>query len=516
MNQFSFNQSKEQAPGSLPKSILILGGGTAGWMSATLLAKAWQALGVKVTLLESDSIGTIGVGEGTTPSIKRFFDMLGIDEKEWMQASNATFKTGIRFNNWSDKPEFSTYFHPFFSQLDQYWDQEFRHNIKLKQQGYGVSAHPDTFFPMTTLAKYHKAPKAPETFPFGMHYAYHFDAGLLAKFLKKKAQEWGVIHAIGTVSHVDTDNSGNISQVHAQDGTCYEADLFIDCSGFRSILLGETLEVPYLSFSQRLLNDSAVTIATSTNDNIVPSITQATALSAGWAWKIPLTSRVGNGYVYSSKHLDAKQAESELRAHLGLKEDEGEARHLKMKVGRYQKGWHKNCVALGLSQGFIEPLEATALHFVSQSLIDFVQAFEQGQYSAKYQEGYNQHLAKRYTDIKDYIELHYLSSHRHDTQYWKDCKAMQPSQGLSSILAAWKNTGEVDQALQQQGSQNLYTPLSWYCMLAGVGQFNRTLKSAKHLPNDAMVDIQKITEFNESCSQFFPDHKGALEAQANA
>jgi flavin-dependent dehydrogenase len=323
MSQFSFQPPGQSNIPKPPKRVLILGGGTAGWMSASLLAKMWQKQGVEITLLESDTIGTIGVGEGTTPSIKAFFDILGIDEQEWMRAANATFKTGIRFNNWSDRPEFESYFHPFFSQLDQYWDSEFRQNMKLKQQGYDVLAHPDTFFPMASLAKYNKAPIAPKEFPFGMHYAYHFDAGLLAKFLQKKAEQWGVKHAIGTVSSVDKNENGDIQRVNAKDGASFDADLFIDCSGFRSVLLGESLEVPYNSFSERLLNDSAVTIATDTDIENLPSITQATALKAGWAWKIPLTSRVGNGYVYSSKHIDASQAEKELREHLGLKADDG-------------------------------------------------------------------------------------------------------------------------------------------------------------------------------------------------
>lgn len=488
-----------------PLKILILGGGTAGWMSAALLSKQWAGMGHEVALLESDAIGTIGVGEGTTPSIKTFFDTLEIPESEWMQACNATFKTGIRFTGWSNKSGYSSYFHPFFSQLDQFHEQAFRHNSRLRAKGFDVTAHPDVFFSTALLAEQDKAPLSPGHFPFGMHYAYHFDAGLLANFLRSKAKDWGTTHHIGTLDSVSKHSDGSIASVRTIEGDHYTADVFIDCSGFRSLLLGQALEVPYISFANSLLNDAAVTLATEMTPNI-PSLTTSTALKAGWAWRIPLTSRFGNGYVYSSRHISEQEAEQELRLHLGIAPHEGKANHLKMRVGRFAKGWEKNCVALGLSQGFIEPLEATALHFVSQSLLDFVEAFTVGKATDSHQHAYNQQLASRYDGIKDYIELHYLSNSRADTQYWQDCRAFAPSKSLQAIMDTWWRGDDLIETLASLQATSLYTPLSWYCMLSGVGTYPSVSRQQHALPESAQVDIDAIKRFNQQCAAYFPAH----------
>ncbi|MGJ8692540.1 MAG: tryptophan halogenase family protein [Thalassotalea sp.] len=487
------------------KKIVIVGGGTAGWMCASLMAKQWQQQ-VEIILIESDSIGTIGVGEGTTPTIKHFFERLNISEQEWMPQCSATYKTGIQFDGWSSIENYESYFHPFYSPLDNTYQHEFKQNCFLKRKGIDVQAHPDKFIVAAELGKHHKAPISPENLPFKMTYAYHFDAGLLAKFLKTKAQAWGVKHLIGTIEQVGKTTDNNLSHVILAGGEKINADFFVDCSGFTSLLLGKTLEVPYLSFSDTLLNDAAVTIRTTISESI-PCVTTSTALSCGWAWQIPLTNRFGNGYVYSSKHISDADAEKELRAHLGLAADEGEANHLKMRVGRFSKGWQNNCLAIGLAQGFIEPLEATALHFVSQSIIDFVDLADSLVFQTADIEAYNKKLTTRYNAVKDYIELHYLTNSRNDTPYWQATRSHKPSAAVINILQTWYAGEDI---FEQINASHLFEAISWQAMLAGVGAFPTSDKKPEVLPPNLKVDMDKLKRYIDKTCQYFPHHNQAL------
>lgn len=485
--------------------IIIVGGGTAGWMCAALMAKEWENK-ADIHLIESNTIGTIGVGEGTTPTIKKFFERINVNESEWMKACSATYKTGIQFEKWSTVKNAEQYFHPFYSQLDKLYEHEFKQNCLLKRKGVDVEAHPDKFIVAAEIAKNHKAPIASDNFPFKMDYAYHFDAGLLAKFLMEKCLSWGVSHHIGTIEEVQKNTDHNISQLVLEDKKIIDGDFFVDCSGFASLLLNKTLNVPYISFSDTLLNDAAVTIKTSMADEI-PSVTRSIALSNGWAWQIPLTERFGNGYVYSSKHLSAKDAEKELREHLNLKPNEGEANHLKMRVGRYSKGWEKNCLAIGLSQGFIEPLEATALHFVSQSIIDFIDLTHGDDFNINHQNAYNKKLVIRYEAIKDYIEFHYLTNSRNDTQYWADVKSHKPSDKVIEIIKAWYNGEDIFDKIT---ASQLFEPISWQAMLAGVGTFPPSNKTLNDLPDELKINMTEINSFIETSASYYPAHKKAL------
>lgn len=491
------------------KKIVIVGGGTAGWMSAVYVAKKWQQYNIDIRIIESDSIGTIGVGEGTTPSIKNFFDAIGIVSNEWMTACNATFKTGIRFIDWSPDSGNESYFHPFYSQLDEYFQHEFSQNINLRHRGFDVHTHPDEFLLANQLAWQSKAPIAPKNLPFDTAYAYHFDASLLAKYLKEKALSWGVKHHVATIDQVHQAENGDISAVTADTGENFEADFFIDCSGFKSMLLGRTLKVPYLSFKEGLLNDSAVTIATDCED-VTPCLTTSTALSCGWAWRIPLTNRFGNGYVYSSDFITAEEAEAELKAHLGLPA-ETKASHLKMRVGRFQDGWDKNCLAIGLAQGFIEPLEATALHFVSQSITDFVDAYETANLSDGNRTLYNQKLADRFECVRDYIELHYLTNSRNDTPYWKAARSHTPSERLQKIITAFDSGNSVLKVLEEEAvTLQMFAPESWLCLLAGKGTFPPSYQDIQSLPDGLAVDMDKVKRFVHTCAKHYPAHDEVL------
>ncbi|GGO69703.1 tryptophan halogenase family protein [Bowmanella pacifica] len=484
--------------------IIVLGGGTAGWMTALILATSWKKYAVDITLIESDKISTIGVGEGSTPALRRFFEHINVPESEWMPECNATYKCGITFNNWSRKPGFENYFHPFPSELDSRYTPYFFNMCHKSIKDKTVGPHPNQFFLASYLAANDLAPLANENFPFLSTYGYHFDAGLLGRFLKKKAQKLGVTCITATIEHVEKNTDGYIETLVTKDGESFSADFFIDCSGFASVLMEKSLGVKHISYSKLLLNDSAVTFATSMN-NRIPSQTYSSALSCGWAWKIPLTNRFGNGYVYSSAHSDAKAAEQELREHLQIGKDQ-EARHLKMRVGRLEKMWEKNCLAIGLSQGFVEPLEATALLVVQQSAAIFCQLFERGRFTSAYKDEYNLKINQLIDGIKDYIVAHYVTNTRKDSSYWLDnnCNISNVSDSLGSILECWKSGSSIQDELMKQKIENIYPAFSWYCLLSGMGQYN-----SEDIPT-ASTAISNINKFYQSCSLNYQDHRVKL------
>jgi 2-polyprenyl-6-methoxyphenol hydroxylase-like FAD-dependent oxidoreductase len=272
-----------------PKKMLIVGGGTAGWMAANLFASRWSD--IEILLLESTDIGIIGVGEGSTPQLKFFFDIIGVSESEWMPRCNATYKNGISFFNWSSLPGFESYFHPFPAQLDDLFTVPvFFENVKARMQGNNVNAHPDHYFLETYLAKEHLGPIPAETFPFSVAYGYHFDAGLLGQFLAEKAMSKGVKRIFGTLIEAVVGADGSLAAVRLDDDSLLGANFFIDCSGFRSLLLQGALKATYKSFKENLFNNAAVVMPSAISETIPPE-TRSTALSNGWAWKIPLTNR---------------------------------------------------------------------------------------------------------------------------------------------------------------------------------------------------------------------------------
>ena len=281
------------------KRVVILGGGTAGWIAASAMIDSWANKGIEVTLIESPAIGTVGVGEGSTPRMKQFFDSIGVQESEWMPKCNATYKNGISFANWSTRPGFGSYFHPFTSQVDQHTRTAFFFNTSARRQGVDVHAHPNRYFLAAKLSENRYGPKPNENFPFVVEYGYHFDANLVGEFLKEWATERGVKHIAAKVVDVKQAANGNIASLLTDDEETIEGDFFVDCSGFRGTLIQKTLEVPFRSFAENLFNDSAVVLPTEQGDNI-GSQTVSTAMKYGWAWEIPLTHRIGNGYVYSS------------------------------------------------------------------------------------------------------------------------------------------------------------------------------------------------------------------------
>ncbi len=544
-----------------PHNIVILGGGTAGWMTANLMATAWQKQldsgQLSITLIESPAIGIIGVGEGSTPQLKTFFDTIGVAEKEWMPACNATYKNGILFKNWSTRPGFTSYFHPFTSVIDAHTAPAFVHNSHFKRQGYNVDSQVDRFFLSATLAAQQKAPIGQKNFPFDISYGYHFDAVLLGKYLGNIATAKGVKHVIAKVEQVILSKSGDIDQLLLDNGGTVSANLFVDCSGFESLLLQKSLQVPFVSFKENLFNDRAVTIATPhAPQQKINSQTISTAMKYGWAWDIPLTNRTGNGYVYSSQFCSAEQAEQELRDKLGLKDDDITANHITMKVGRVTEHWHRNCVAVGLSQGFIEPLEATALHFVQETIEGFIAAYnrnvtvgyntqgedtmgtdktnanninfgiapnspdETSQQIAASRRQFNQKMNDRFDGIRDYIVGHYRLSNCTDTDYWRlNGENPKISNNLKRIVQAWLHGHDLNKAFVEGKINSFYPPVSWHALLAGYGVFPETNKQLAHNSQAHKYDLNHIDQFIARSALNYDDHQvflSAMQEESNA
>lgn len=451
--------------------VVILGGGTAGWMAANLFVKKWAGTQVTIELVESPDIGIIGVGEGSTPTLKRFFELVDVPDAEWMPACNATYKLSIRFAGWSPASGTDSYSHPFVSQIDTFAQKAFTVNCQTRRLGLDVHTQPDDFFLNGWLTRQHKGPQTPEHFPFEIDYGYHFDAGFLGQYLRDLAVSRGVTHTEARIVDVTRQDDGDIAELVGDDGARILGDLFVDCTGFASILMQKTLGVAFQSFQSNLFNDAAVVMPTPIGSDFAPE-TVSTALSNGWCWQIPLTSRYGNGYVYSSDFIDADAAETELRMFLGLQDSDVEARHLRMRVGQVERHWDHNCLALGLSQGFIEPLEATALLLVQVAIETFIAKFEDGGFDATHRDGYNRQMSDRFERVRDYIVAHYKLNTRDDSDYWRANRDnMELSGSLRHILDAWYRRDDLGAEIQRQNIQSHFTNLSWHCLLAGYGAF---------------------------------------------
>lgn len=506
------------------RKIIILGGGTAGWMAAAALANNPVFAAIELCLLESDNIGTIGVGEGSTPHLKRFMDNLGISEKDWMEQCHASYKTGIDFINWNGDGQ--QYFHPFYFQMDVKPAEIFFINANARRRGHGSAVKPDAFFSSGVLAKHNLSPRPNKALPSTNEYGYHFDATELANYLKEYACQRGVKHLIGDVIEVSTTQNQHIDALMLANGERLNADFFIDASGFSAKLIHKTLGVPFQSFANELLNDSAVTVpalmdttqtqqthdlqnhALQTQAQQAKYHTRATALSAGWLWQIPLTHRLGNGYVYSSRHLSANAAAKELLHSVDLPEST-QVRFLKMRVGVSDKAWHNNVLAIGLAQSFIEPLEATSIMMTQFILEKFMSLFERYQLNKQAEtlsrQTLNQAVMQLVLGIKDYIQAHYVTSQRSEP-YWLAARKVTISQRLTQLLQAWYQGEDFDLLLYQYDQQLAYFRPSWYALLAGMDYRDPKLKRPFE-PISAEITAQAIRYSQTLVEQYFqPKH----------
>ena len=465
-------------------------------MAACLMANAWPR--ASITVVESPDIGIVGVGEGSTPQLKSLFDALGIAEAAWMPAADATYKTGIAFHGWAD--DTPSYFHPFAGQVDLHTQGAFFASTRARRLGADVPAHPDRFFLNARLGRAGRAPVAPPNFPFHVGYGYHFDAHKVGEVLRAHALACGVVHLSRRVVEVAVDD-GQVARLLFDGGDTFAADLFVDASGFRSVIAQGALGVPFRSFADNLFADRAVVMPTPRGPGVAVQ-TRATALSAGWAWDIPLTARTGNGYVYSSRHLSPNAAEAELRARLGLLEADVLVRHLTMKVGRVETTWTANCLAIGLAQGFIEPLEATALHIVQATVEGFIAAHDAGTRDA-----FNHAIARRYEGIRDYIVAHYRLNRR-SGDFWRENAANDAlSDDLKAIMSAWFTGRDIAAVIADRDLGGYYAPMSWEVLLAGYGTFP---DAARLRPAAPVADLAGIDALLDGCLLNFPDHAAML------
>lgn len=492
------------------RHIAVVGGGTAGWMTALLLVNSGYGERIRVTVLESPQVGAIGVGEGSTPWMRGFFEEIGIEESEWMPACDATYKAGITFDGWSTRPGFERYFHAFASMLDNLTMTQFVDNVHRRLDREDVHAHPDRYFIAARLARECKAPRPRHEFPFDVWYGYHFDSVKLGQFLQRKALERGIHHLPRHVGAVQCDERGDIAALQLESGERFEADFFVDCTGFSGLLIEKTLKTPYTSYADALFNDAAVAMPTPLEGPIM-SQTISTALRHGWAWKIPLTARYGNGYVYSTAHCTPEQAETELRQHLGQLDVDVPARHLRMRTGRVDRHWHRNCLAVGLAQGFIEPLEATALMLVQRTASLFVVALEQGDLGESAQAAFNTAVNAQFDGTRDYIVAHYKTNTRTDTDYWRANAAnTRLSEPLVRLLKTWLARRPIVEGIRSGTFGQGYPVMSWYSLLAGMGLFPDDVGS--HASGDAPHSLAAIDNLIERSARNFPDHRELLGA----
>lgn len=483
------------------KKIIIIGGGTSGWMAAAALSRNKAFEQCDISLVESEKIGTIGVGEGSTPYLKKFMNELGIDEKQWMDKCDATYKTGIKFENWNGDNK--DYFHPFFTDMDVETAEIFFNAANGRRRGKSAHITGDQFF-IASNQVIHKLKATPnKNIPVKNEYGYHFDAVKLAALLKEYACQHGVEHVIDDVVSVSHDKDGIITSVTLSKENTLSGDFFIDASGFSALLIGNTLNERFESFEDELLNDSAVAVSSKITNYTFQHYTKSTALSAGWSWQIPLRSRTGNGYVYSSKYLSKEKAEMELAEQLGLCRNNAIFKHLKMKVGLRKNPWKSNVLSIGLAHSFIEPLEATALMITQRSIELFIKAMSSSdiEYKQK-QQRYNKELTSLVLGVKDYIVAHYATSQRKETEYWLAASTShKDGSRLTHLLNAWLEGVDFEQVLYQYETELAYFRPSWYILLAGMDYRNINLAVEHDRVSDNLLEQARVK--SESLAKFY-------------
>jgi tryptophan halogenase len=470
--------------------VVIVGGGTAGWMTAAALSRLVPG-GVTVTLVESEEIGTVGVGEATIPPLLDFNQALGLDEDEFARATQATFKLGIEFVDWARRGD--SYIHPFGSYGRDARGVKF-HQVWLRnRQMAGDAGDPADIgdYCLSVMAARHgrfcRPTAAPGAVLSTLRYAFHFDASLYACFLRTYAEAGGVTRVEGRIEGVAQDpESGFITALKLRDGRAITGEFFIDCSGFRSMLLGDRLGVPYRSWQQWLPCDRAIAAPCATTAAPMP-YTRATAGAAGWRWRIPLQHRVGNGQVFSSAHIDESRALDELLEGLdGI--PTAEPRTLRFVAGRRERLWEKNCVAIGLSGGFIEPLESTSIHLIQSGIFKLMALFPDSAFDQREIDEYNAALIQEYERVRDFIILHYWATERDDSEFWNHCRTMQIPDSLAEKVELWTGKGRVFRA-----QADLFTEDSWIAVLLG----QRKIPRARD-PLVSMLPVEESARFLES------------------
>jgi tryptophan halogenase len=475
------------------KDIVILGGGTAGWMSASYLAKALRGT-ASVTVLEAPSIPKIGVGEATVPNLQvLFFDYLGLSEEEWMPECNAAFKMAVKFVNWRtpgpgrptprSRAGHSDHFYHSFGvlpavdgiPLSQYWFHERHHGRRYDPFGYACLRE-------TVAMDEKRAPRyldGRRTVP----YAWHFDAHLVADFLCRFAtRKLGVEHVRDELADVELDGRGFITALHTKAGRKLAGDLFIDCSGFRALLINKTLGEPFVDSGDHLLGDSVVATAVPSDDAThgVEPYTSSIAMPSGWTWKIPMLGRFGTGYVYSSQFADQDTATRDFCRLWDLDPDNTPLNQVRFRVGRNRRAWVHNCVSIGLSSCFVEPLESTGIYFITASIYRLVTHFPDKRFDPALVNRFNHEIETMFDDTRDFLQAHFYFSPRVDTPFWQANKELPLSESIKRKVAMYKAGMAIDPPPTDREGEfyaatdldftKVWTNSNYYCILAGLGE----------------------------------------------
>jgi tryptophan halogenase len=491
------------------KSIVIVGGGTAGWMAAAGLAHTLKDSGCVIQLVESDEIGIVGVGEATVPHLRAFNNSLRIDEVDFVRAVRGTFKLGIQFVDWGRIGDryvhgFGTIGHDYRGlPFHQYWLK-----LHLQDQARDLGEYSINTAAAPVGKFISGAADVPKDSPLSqVAYAYHFDAGLYAQYLRRYAEARGVQRIEGEIVDVTLRGEyGFIESVTLKSGARVAGDLFIDCSGFRSLLLGQALETAYENWTEWLPCDRAVAVPSEKTGPATP-YTRSTARAAGWQWRIPLQHRTGNGYVYSSAHLSDADAASTLLANL-----DGRAladpRVLKFVAGRRKKMWSRNCVALGLASGFLEPLESTSIYLIQSGIARLIQMLPDRHMNPVLQDRYNAEAAFEMERIRDFLILHYHATERRDSGFWKYCGTMSIPASLEQVIGLFRDSGRF-----YRNSDEMFALTSWVQVMLG----QRIVPRAYHPMVDLVADAdlvrlaESVRGVIASCVAAMPGHEQFIE-----
>jgi tryptophan halogenase len=485
------------------RSVVIVGGGTAGWMTAVSLAKFFKASNVRVRLIESEQIGIIGVGEATIPPIMHFLRGAGIDEDDLVRKTQSTFKLGIEFKDWTRIGH--SYLHPFGQTgfdlgpvtFSAYWLKAFREGKASRLEEYSLEAT------AAYAAKFMRPVQAAGSPLEKITYALHFDASLFARYLRSIAEARGVQRTEGTVQSVSLlAENGFIRALTLESGEQVEADLYIDCSGFRGVLIEDALNTGYEHWNRWLPCDRAVAVPCQRSGEL-SSYTRVTAKSAGWQWRIPLQHRIGNGYVYGSSFISDAQAQEELLSSI---EGQPFAEPLKLRfaTGRRKRFWSKNCVAIGLSAGFLEPLESTGIHFIQRGIALLLSYFPDRNFNRADIDRYNKILTTEYERVRDFLLLHYGSTERDDSEIWRYCRSIEKPDSLRERLELFRSFGRLIRE-----DNELFPMQSWLYVMVGqnvMPQHDDPLVSILD-PRQVMDNLNNIRSVVRQCAAAMPPHE---------
>ncbi|MEL6688240.1 MAG: tryptophan halogenase family protein [Pseudomonadota bacterium] len=494
------------------RKIIIVGGGTAGWMVAAALGRLIGHSGVQIKLIESEAIGTVGVGEATIPHILYFNQLLGLQEDDFVRKTNATFKLGIRFKDWGHLGE--NYIHSFGPYGVNMEGLEF-HHFWLRHARSGQNPPIDDYNLQILAAeagKFQRPINLRKSPLSTITYAFQFDAFLYARFMRQFAEERGVQRIEGRINasslHPET---GHVESVTLEDGQTHDADLFIDCSGFRGLLIEQALKTGYDDWSAMLPCNRAVAQASTRMEEPTP-FTTATAKAAGWQWEIPLQSRTGNGHVYCSDYMSDEDALKTL--HNGMVGDpQGEPNFLRFTTGTRRNTWNKNVIALGLSAGFLEPLESTSIHLIQTAIARLMANFPDKSFSPALRDHYNRQTRAEYEQVRDFLILHYCVTRRDDSPFWNYCRTMPLPETLKARIDLYNETAKVF-----RHDNEIFGEMSWFAVMHGQGLTPRNYHPLANVMPDTELD-QRMSQIHhtwQKCLESMPSHQDFIEQNCKA